>query len=61
MPKPTQEEIERCRSTEEDDRTLSVHVTTQLMRRVEMEIADRQISKTDFIIESVLKNSRERA
>lgn len=61
MAKVTQQDIDSRHATSDDDRTIAAHINSDFMREIDHEVADRQVNKQDFIIESLLKNIKERS
>jgi len=54
---PTQADIESCRATADDERTLAIGVNSKLLKLVNVVAAQREMMVRDFVIESILKNA----
>lgn len=53
---PTQADIEAHRATPDDERTLSIPVSSKLLKLVNVAAAQREMTVRDFVIECILKN-----
>jgi hypothetical protein len=57
LPKrPTKEEIESYHAEADDERTLAISVNSALLKIVNVQRAQREMTVRDFVIESILRN-----